>query len=246
PIIIVDTAVGYTWMGVLFFLANYQRLFDRWNGASSAVFEDLNRRLQDFEESRIKPITVADVSVVLGVGFLGGVACKELGAWLHQVSNPWLATAAPQLADILSNFTWMVILITTLGILFSFTPLRNIETGGASKLGYAGLFLFLTSIGAKADLRGILSAPALVLAATLWILIHISFMFAGARLLKVPMFLVAVGSQANIGGAASAPVVAAAYYKAMAPVGLLLGVLGYLVGNYAGLLCAFLLKLANG
>jgi len=30
----------------------------------------------------------------------------------------------------------------------------------------------------------------------------------------------------------------------LAPVGLLMGMLGYLVGNYAGLLCAFLLRMA--
>ena len=45
------------------------------------------------------------------------------------------------------------------------------------------------------------------------------------------------------GGAASAPIVAAAYYESMAPVGLLMGVLGYLLGNYAGLLCAYLLQI---
>jgi uncharacterized membrane protein len=71
----------------------------------------------------------------------------------------------------------------------------------------------------------------------------VAFLLIGARLLRAPFFLVAVGSQANIAGAASAPIVAAAYYEAMAPVGLLMGVLGYLVGNYAGLLCALLLRL---
>jgi uncharacterized membrane protein len=38
--------------------------------------------------------------------------------------------------------------------------------------------------------------------------------------------------------------VAAAYLEAMAPVGVLMGIFGYLVGNYAGLLCAYLLRLA--
>ncbi|KAA0223567.1 DUF819 family protein [candidate division KSB1 bacterium] len=83
-------------------------------------------------------------------------------------------------------------------------------------------------------------------AGVVWILFHIGFLFLGARLLKAPMFLVAIGSQANIGGAASAPIVAAAYYEAMAPVGVLMGVLGYLLGNYGGLLCALLLRLAAG
>lgn len=245
PIIIVDTAVGYTWMGVLLFLANYQRIIDRWNGAQSTVLEDLNRRLVDFQESKTRPITLPDVSLVVALGFLGAVLCKNLGSWFHGVTHPVLVESAPQLASIFSNFTWMVIFVTTLGILLSFTPLRRIETAGASKLGYAALYLFLTSIGAKADLAGIFAAPILMLVGTVWILFHIAFLFFGARLIKAPMFLVAVGSQANIGGAASAPIVAAAYYEAMAPVGLLMGVLGYLLGNYAGLVCAFLLKLVG-
>lgn len=246
PIIIVDTAVGYTWMGVLLLLANYQRIIDRWNRAESGVIEELNRRLHDFQESRSKAITLADVSVVVAVGFLGAVICEALAAWVNGHTHTFLSEHAPRLASIFSQFTWMVILLSTLGILLSFTPLRRIETAGASKLGYAALYLFLTSIGAKADLGGIAAAPVLLLVGAVWILVHVAFLFLGARLIKAPMFLVAVGSQANIGGAASAPIVAAAYYEALAPVGLLMGILGYLLGNYAGLLCAFLLRVVGG
>lgn len=246
PIIVVDTAVGYTWMGVLLFLAGHQERIDRWNRADSSIIADLNRRLEDFQQSRMKPIRLVDASVVLAVGFLGGVLCLRLGQWIFDASDPALQGSLPSLASIFSPFTWTVIVLSTLGLLLSFTPLRRIEERGASSLGYAALYLFLTSIGAKADLSGLLEAPSLVLAGTVWILIHITILILVARLVRAPMFLVAVGSQANVGGAASAPVVAAAYYRAMAPVGLLMGVLGYLLGNYAGLLCAFLLRLANG
>ena len=49
-------------------------------------------------------------------------------------------------------------------------------------MGYAGLYLFLTSIGAKADLVGILSAPVLLLVGAIWILIHVAFHLAGRPL----------------------------------------------------------------
>jgi len=48
-----------------------------------------------------------------------------------------------------------------------------------------------------------------------------------ARLIKAPFFFVAVGSQANVGGAASAPVVAGAFHPSLAPVGVLMAVLGW-------------------
>ncbi len=243
PIIIVDTLIAYTWMGVLLFLANYQQVIDRWNKAHSAILEDLNRRLREFQETQVRPITLADVSGVIAIGFVGAVTCQHLSAWLYSSTELVLAQRAPNVASIFSPFTWLVILVSTLGLLLSFTPVRRIERAGASKIGYAALYLFLTSIGAKADLKGLLEAPVLLLAGIVWILIHVLFLVIGARLLRAPLFLVAVGSQANIAGAASAPIVAAAYYESMAPVGLLMGVLGYLLGNYAGLLCAYLLQI---
>ncbi len=55
------------------------------------------------------------------------------------------------------------------------------------------------------------------------------------------MFL-AVGSKANIGGAASAPVVAAAFHPVLAPVGVMMAVLGYVLGTYGALLCALMMQ----
>ena len=51
------------------------------------------------------------------------------------------------------------------------------------------------------------------------------------QLIKAPLFFVAVGSQANVGGAASAPIVLR-ISPALAPVGVLLAVLGYALGTY--------------
>ena len=51
---------------------------------------------------------------------------------------------------------------------------------------------------------------------------------------------------ANIGGAASAPVVAGVYHRAMAPIGLLMAVAGYILGIYAAIVCAWLLGLVGG
>ncbi|MEP2790247.1 MAG: DUF819 family protein, partial [Kangiellaceae bacterium] len=55
-----------------------------------------------------------------------------------------------------------------------------------------------------------------------------------------------VGSQANVGGAASAPIVASAFHPSLAPVGVLLAVLGYALGTYAAWVCGQLLMLAAG
>jgi uncharacterized membrane protein len=47
---------------------------------------------------------------------------------------------------------------------------------------------------------------------------------------------------ASIGGAASAPVVAGSFHPALAPVGVLLAVLGYALGTYGGWLAGQLMR----
>ena len=109
--------------------------------------------------------------------------------------------------------------------------------------GYAALYLLLTSIGAQADLAAVLQAPLYLLAGVVWLAFHAALLVVAAKLLRAPLFFVATGSMANVGGAASAPIVAGVYLPAMAPVGLLMAVAGYILGIYGGLLCAWLLAL---
>ena len=79
-----------------------------------------------------------------------------------------------------------------------------------------------------------------------WITIHAGIMLGVGKLIKAPFFFVAVGSQANIGGAASAPVVASAFHPVLAPVGVMMAVLGYALGTYAAWLCGLMMQAAAG
>ncbi len=78
-----------------------------------------------------------------------------------------------------------------------------------------------------------------------WMTIHAGLLIGVAKLIKAPYFFLAIGSQANVGGAASAPVVAAAFHPALASVGVLLAVFGYVVGTYGAILCTILMELAS-
>ena len=71
----------------------------------------------------------------------------------------------------------------------------------------------------------------------LWMAVHIVVLLVVAVIIKAPFFFIAVGSQANVGGAASAPIVASAFSPALAPVGILLAVLGYAVGTIGAIIC---------
>ncbi len=98
----------------------------------------------------------------------------------------------------------------------------------------------------KMDLYELKEAPGLLIVGGVWMLFHVLILLGVARGIKAPFFFVAVGSKANIGGAASAPVVAAAFHPSLAPVGVLLAVLGYALGTYGGWITGLLMYLASG
>ena len=230
PFIVVDTVVGYGWMGVLLALSAWQQRFDKAIGADTSAIEETNRRLAAITDTR-RPTAVRDVLILVAVGLAGAVLAVTIGGGLPDLGDP----------PIISGTTWAVLIVVTGGLLLSFTPMRRLEEVGASSIGYGALYLLLAAIGARADLRAIADTPLYLVAGAVWIAIHVAVLFGVARLVRAPLFFVATGSMANIGGAASAPIVAGVYHPAMAPVGLLMAVAGYILGIYAGFGTAWVL-----
>lgn len=231
PIIVVDTVVGYGWMGILIFLSAFQKPFDRWIKADTTVIEKTNERLAEMDSTR-RPTGLPDLAYIIGMALFVSILAMALADQLPSIGNP----------TIISGSTWAILLVVTLGLVLSFTRLRTLEHAGASRVGYYALYLLLTSIGARADLAAVLDAPMYMVTGLVWILIHIMILLIVAKLIRAPLFFVATGSMANIGGAASAPIVAGVYFPAMAPIGLLMGVSGYILGIYAALLAARILS----
>ena len=235
PVIVVDTVVGYGWMGVLIAMVGLQGRFDRRTGARTGAVERANRQLEAMTSER-RPLTLRDAVVMIGFGMACAVAAQRLGQRLPAVGDP----------TIISGTTWAILIVVTGGLALSFTRLRKLETAGASHLGYTALYLLLAGIGAQADLRAVLDAPVYLAAGAVWIAIHLGILLLAARVVRAPFFFVATGSMANVGGAASAPVVAGVYHRAMAPIGLLMAVAGYIFGIYGALFCAWLLGQVGG
>ena len=155
----------------------------------------------------------------------------------------WLAKYS--LESLASGFFWLVVIATTIGVGLSFTKFRKYEGAGASRLGSVFIFILVATIGMKMNIQEIFDNMGLFLIGITWMLFHVIIMIVVAKLVKAPFFFVAVGSQANVGGAASAPVVASAFSPALAPVGVLLAVLGYALGTYGALLCAWMMERAS-
>lgn len=238
--ITVDVIVANIWMAFILVAAGKSEQIDRWNKADSSAIDELKTRVSAEQARSARIPNLTDLMSILAVGFLvTGVA--HAGA--DQI-GPWIADNAPGLAEysLTSKFFWLVVIATTGGLLLSFTRLRKLESVGASRIGSACLYVLVATIGMKMNLLAIFENPGLFAVGLIWIAIHAGLLILVAKLIRAPVFFLAVGSQANVGGAASAPIVASAFHPSLAPVGVLLAVLGYALGTYAAYGCGLLMK----
>ena len=237
----VDVLVAGVWMAIVLWMAANADRIDAVTGADASAIVALRDRVDQFERGNARIPTLADFMVIIGIGFgLTGLS--------HAVGNPlaaWISETAPALErySLTSSFFWIVVLATTFGLIASFTPARRLEGAGASRVGQVLLYVLIATIGMQMNLRAVFSSPGLFLVGGIWLAFHALVMLIVARAIKAPVFYLAIGSEANIGGAASAPVVASAFHPALAPVGVLLAVLGYALGTYGGWLSGQLMRL---
>lgn len=238
--ITVDIIVAEVWMAFLLIGIGKKEKIDRFFKADSSSVTHLQEKMENYSLSIARNPSTTDLMVMLGIAFAGTAFahfCADLLA-------PWIQTAAPALGkfSLTSKFFWLIVIATTIGVILSFTSAREYEGAGASKIGTVFIFILVATIGMKMDIRSLADYPGLFMVGGIWMLIHIILLVIVAKIIRAPYFFLAIGSKANIGGAASAPVLAAAFHPALAPVGVLLAVLGYVLGTYGAWLCGLLMQ----
>jgi len=237
----VDIIMANLWLAFLLYGASMATKVDRWLGSDTSAISHLRKQVQDYQDKIKRIPSLPDLMSILAVAF----GITALGHVIGDNIAPWISENAPRLREFSldSAFFWIVVTATTGGLLVSFTKLRTLEGAGASKIGSLFLYILVMTIGLKMDLTAFVEAPGYFLIGLLWILVHVTLLLLVAKLIKAPLFFVAVGSQANVGGAASAPIVASAFHPALAPVGVLLAVLGYALGTYGAYATAEIMRL---
>jgi uncharacterized membrane protein len=241
---VVDVGVGYVWMAVLIFFASRAPAMDRRSGADTTALDELRDRVASYQAQHARIPALGDLMVMAGVAF-GAVAIS------HALAGPlsgWFGAHFSWSSSVSLDkpFVWVVLLATFIGLGLSFTRARELEGVGASKWGSMFLYFLIACIGMQMDLLALLEKPWLFLLGVLWIGVHIVLLWLAGKLLRVPFFYFAIASQSNIGGPASAPVLASAFHPALAPVGVLLGTLGYAVGTGAAYVVGITLRAMAG
>ena len=247
--LIVDVFVANLWMPFLLFGAGMRKRIDNWLRADAQAVDDLQERVERLQAEQARIPSFTDLMVVVAIAF-GGVAVSHLvadntsaalGGWFDAALASAPDSPLIYFSSITKHFFWLVVVATGLGIGLSFTSAKHYEGAGASKIGSVFLYILVATIGMKMDIGSLIANWELYGSAVsiglLWMLVHIVVLLAVAKWIRAPFFFVAVGSQANVGGAASAPIVASAFSPALAPVGVLLAVLGYAVGTVGAIVC---------
>lgn len=114
---------------------------------------------------------------------------------------------------------------------------------GANEIGTFLIYIFFAVIGAPASIQQILSEIPLLLYALVIVSINLAFTLLVGKLFHFDLEEIILASNANIGGptTAAAMAISKGWESLVGPV-LLIGTLGYVLGNYYGILVGNILK----
>jgi uncharacterized membrane protein len=229
-----DASMGYTllidsidyalWVMFLLALVPFASAFNRWVGADDKVLQALGPTLENptpatGSEHELNSTTqlLLLLAVAMGVSLFA----------------QWLGALLPE-SDFFSLTAWTVLIVTLCGVVTAMTPMTKIK--GSDELSGVMLYLMIALIASRSSFTELTEAPIYILLGLVILALHALMMVALAKVFKLDLFTCGIASLANIGGVASAPILAAAYSRALIPIGVLMAMLGYIIGTGGGLL----------
>lgn len=237
--VVADNVIYLVWLPLLLMSRDFADKFNKWARVPAERLAAMDAAAEmhvEEDHAPTMPQYLYLAAVVFGVTALGHGLAPSIAEWI--------AEASPGLAGIFSETTTRILLVTTIALILSTTPVSQLPNSTA--IGTALVYIFVAGMGARAEVAGLVDAPAFVLGAFIWIFIHGLFMLAGAWIFRVDVHSVAIASAANIGAAASAPIVAAHHRPNLVPASILLALLGYAIGNYLAPLTGHLARVVAG
>ena len=181
-----------------------------------------------------KPVSLLDLARSFAAAFSIVAAAKTLAGFLG-AAIPESGFFLTLLNGLLGN---QYLLITTItALLATLFPSFFSGTAGAQEIGTFLIHIFFAVIGAPASIVLIIrNAPVLLLFACVIVAVHMLFSLGFGRLLGYSIEEITVASNANIGGpTTSAAFAIAKGWEDLVVPALLVGTLGYVIGNYLGI-----------
>ncbi len=237
--VIADNVIYVVWLPMLLLSRDFADRFNAWARVPADRLAAMDAAAEvHVEEDRAPtmPQYLFLIATVVGV--------TAFCTWAAPHIAGWIASISPGLSTVFGVTTIRILLVTTIALALSTTPISKLPNSTA--MGTALIYIFVAGMGARASVAGLAEAPMFVAGAFVWIFIHGLFCLAGAWLFRVDIHSVAIASAANIGAAASAPIVAAHHRPSLVPASILMALLGYAMGNYLAPLTGHLARIAAG
>lgn len=236
-----DIVLQNAWLILLLYSVKIQKPLNRWLTKNSAVDYDMvdNEELQKEMAEKISIpgwrqwllLTISFALVLFFSNLCAQFFAQRIG---NDESNTWSFLGKKSL--------WLILFATSWGLALSFTNYFKKSLRFWTLLGNAMLFFVIASIGLQLDLKEVSINGYFFAIGIVWLIIHLLLLLLGSRLLRTPWHYAAIGSQANIGGPASASVVAGSFHPSLVSLGILMGVLSNVIGNYANLIAGFIFQ----
>ena len=229
---IVDSIDYSIWVMLLLWAINFAPKFNKVMGANTKTLDEVAARLDaEFAEAKKKPVEFGGLMFLLGLGLLASALCTNAGTYLASA----IPEAIPLLKNVFDKATYIIVLITILGLVLAMTPIGKIA--GSAELSNIMLYMVIALIASRASFMELLEGGMLwwIVAGFVILAIHGVLMLLCAFIFKLDMFTCGVASLANIGGTASAPILAASYSGSLVSVGVLMALMGYVVGTFGGI-----------
>jgi uncharacterized membrane protein len=227
-VVIVDNFVYLVYFPIILMSKRWFGWFNKWSGVSQAEIDHITQSVAEVEKKKHE-VHFKDLITIIGWAFVAMLAATALASYI------------PELPPVLTQGTWTILLVTTFGIALSATPLKDVP--GTEPVAMAFVYIYMTMIGAQADLSNIGGAQWFLAAGFICVGFHLVVVFLSARLFRVDVSMAATASVAAVGGAASAPVAAGYHREELVPISIMLALIGYALGNYLGVLTAWLCQL---
>lgn len=229
-----DTVCYSVWIALLLLMVKHA---DKWNNSVKADTSKL-QAVADAAAAEVakekKKASAADWIFLIGVSLLVSAIAQSVGASL----NTMLKGVGLAMFD---KGTMTTVFVTVLGLICAMSPLGKVSA--VEELSSVYLYAVVSLLASTASVTDLLSAPMWVVYGFFILVVHVIGMYILSKLFHWDLCMVSTASLANIGGAASAPIVASAYNESYAGIGVLMGVLGAAIGNFAGLICGYVLKM---
>ena len=192
------------------------------------------------------PIADGEPAAALKISFFAPATLRPLDLALLTALAAALVVASERLAGLTPGVP-AVLWLTTLAVLCAQVP-RVRRLKGAMLLGGVALHLFFAVLGIHSRVAEIVRVgPEVFLFTVTVVAVHGLLLYLGAWLLRFDVETTSVASQAAVGGPSTALALALARKRYdLALPGVVVGLLGYAAGNYAGIAVARLVGAWSG